>query len=331
MSRLRTIIQNQFGRHWALFKFGRQLRLTVDNTAALSKNDIILVTCLRNELFRLPFFTDYYRKLGVRHFLIVDNDSNDGLLDWARNQKDVSVWHTKESYRASNFGMEWCNYLLRKYGCGRLCVTVDPDEFLVYPNMETRDLRDLGEFMKNEKRDALHCVMLDAYGAGPLSQAGYATGDDPFKVCPYFDRDGYVQEARIDTDTYTRGGPRMRVYNRNSPQNSPALNKVPVVWWRWTYRYTSSMHDIRPRRLHKVGNDGRPAITGALFHFKFLASLQDKAKEEMHRKEHYNASAEYRKYVDTQDPVFFCDGLSVAYESPEQLIRLGLINRGNWF
>ncbi|WP_210275485.1 glycosyltransferase family 2 protein [Rhizobium sp. G21] len=160
---------------------------------------------MRNELFRLPFFTDYYRKLGVRHFLIVDNDSTDGLIDWARGQKDVSVWHTKDSYKASNFGMEWCNYLLRKFGPGKLCVTVDPDEFLVYPNMETRDLRDLGEFMKNEKRDSFHCVMLDAYGKGPLSEATCSSGEDPFKVCPYFDRDGYVQEAQTDTDTYTRG------------------------------------------------------------------------------------------------------------------------------
>ena len=49
---------------------------------------------------------DHHRKLGVRHFLIVDNASTDGtaqLLD----QPDISLWTTSASYKASRFGMDW--------------------------------------------------------------------------------------------------------------------------------------------------------------------------------------------------------------------------------
>ena len=149
-------ISNQFKRLRAHRRFGKQLTPVVDRTKEVGKRDIILVVCLRNEMMRMPYFCDYYRKLGVNRFLLIDNDSTDGIIEFARSQPDVSLWHTKASYKASKFGMEWCNYLLRQYCVGHLCVTVDPDEFLVYPCMEQRSLRDLGEFLKSEKRDALH-------------------------------------------------------------------------------------------------------------------------------------------------------------------------------
>ena len=112
---------------------GRRLRPVQDRTAAIGPSDILLVTCLRNERARMPAFADHYRRLGVGHFLVVDNDSTDGFMDWAREQPDVSVWHTKASYRDSRFGMLWVNDLLRRHGRKRWCVVVDPDEFLVYP------------------------------------------------------------------------------------------------------------------------------------------------------------------------------------------------------
>lgn len=330
MSNPLTIASVRISRYFTLKRHGRELKPVFNRTKAIRRSDILLVMCLRNELPRLPFFCDYYRKLGVNHFLIVDNDSSDGLHDWVRGQEDISLWHTKASYKGSKFGMEWCNFLLNKYGVGHLCVTVDPDEFLVYPRMETRDLRDLGEYMRMEKRETLHAIMLDAYSDKPLSDTVYTTGDNPFEVCPYFDRDGYVQISTPSMPTFTRGGPRMRIHNRTTPEKSPALNKIPLVWWEWNFRYVSSMHDLKPMRLMRVQDMMNPAITGALFHFKFFASLSEKAHEEMNRKQHFAGSAEYQQYAATRDPVFYEDGVSIRYESVEQLIRLGLVCRGNW-
>jgi hypothetical protein len=204
-----SMLGNQIGYQWRLRHFGKQLKLRVDHTAAMKKSDVMLFMCLRNELFRLPFFCDYYRKLGVNHFLIIDNDSTDGIQEWAKSQPDVSLWHTKASYKASNFGMEWCNFLLRKYGTGHLCVTVDPDEFLVYPCMESRNLRELGEYMRMEKREAFHVVMLDAYSDRPLNETIYRSGDNPWDIAPFFDRDGYIQviHARWPADAGSQSPP----------------------------------------------------------------------------------------------------------------------------
>ncbi len=310
---------------------GSDLALVQDHTSALRADDVLLVSCLRNELTRLPFFLEYYRDLGVDHFLLVDNDSTDGFRDWIRGHNDCSVWHTRASYLRSDFGMQWCNYLLSAYGSGRLCVAVDPDEFLVYPHMQTRNLRDLGLFLKDDERTSMHTLLLDAYGAGTLAETLYRSGDDPFEVCPYFDRDGYIQRPGLHDSTWVQGGPRMRIHNRERPQLAPALNKIPVLWWERSFAYRSSMHDGYPYRINRAHTRGEVSLTGCLFHFKLVSLLIEKAREEQVRKQHYANGQEYRSYREAgQEISFYEPGISVRYESPEQLIRLGLMSAGPW-
>ena len=310
---------------------GRSLQIVQDNTREIKPADVLLVCCLRNELFRMPFFLEYYRRLGVDHFLIVDNDSTDGFPEWIAQFTDCSVWHTKASYLESKFGMQWCNYLLRRYGTGHLCVTLDPDEFLVYPRCDCRPLPDLGQFLKDDKRSSMHVLVLDCYSDRPLADTLYRSGDDPFAVCPFFDRDGYVQRFSPNVrSTWVQGGPRLRVYNRQTPWLAPAVNKAPVVWWKSNFTYESSTHDLIPTRLNLPHTHGEVSLTGCLFHFKFVATLAAKAKEEARRNQHYAGGREYAQYREAPNVVLYSEGISIRYESPEQLIRLGLMNSGPW-
>ena len=330
LRKLPGVAVREASRLYGPMRHGRDLKLVQDHTKSIKPSDILLVVCLRNELVRLPFFLDYYRKLGVDHFLIVDNDSTDEVLEWIRQFQDCSVWHTKASYFNSRFGMQWCNYLLGRYGDGHLCVTVDPDEFLVYPYMTTRSLRDLGVFLKDDDRVSMHALLIDAYGAGTLSETRYSAGDDPFEVCPYFDRDGYIQRPGANNATHIQGGPRMRVHSRLNPESSPALNKIPVVWWKRTYTYASSTHDGWPPRINRAHTPGEVSLSACLFHFKLMDLLIGKAHEEAERKQHYDAGSEYFRYRKAGDVSVYEPGISSRYESPEQLIRLGLMNPGGW-
>ena len=72
----------------------------------LVPGDILLFATLRNEAPRLPYFLEYYRALGVDHFLIVDNGSDDGSADLLAEADDVSLWTTEKSYRQANFGVQ---------------------------------------------------------------------------------------------------------------------------------------------------------------------------------------------------------------------------------
>ena len=217
-------------------------------------------------------------------------------MDWAREQPDVSVWHTKASYRDSRFGMLWVNDLLRRHGRKRWCVVVDPDEFLVYPMMETRSLRALAQFLEDDHRPCLHALLVDAYSDRPLAETQLGEGDDPFAVCPFFDRDGYMQQESWGNSTWVQGGPRMRAHFADRPEQAPALNKIPFVRWKRLYHYNMSTHDAWPRRLNRAHAQNEVSTTGALFHFKLVAGLAAKAAEEAERGEHYAAGREYARY-----------------------------------
>lgn len=314
---------------WQNLRSAPQLRCVQNRLR--TGDSCVLFSCIRNESHRIDFFYRYYKNLGVEHFVFIDNGSTDGFREWSADKADVSVWHTDASYKKAGFGVHWCNYLLQKYGTGKLCVTVDPDEFLVYPHMETRTIKDLGQHLKEIGRPCLHVLMLDAYSDRPIDETVMVPGDNPFDLCRYFDRDGYVQRSNYMSGTFVQGGPRLRAFNRDTPKEAPALNKMPVVWWRKHYRYQSSAHLMWPWSLNRTSMKTGVPLSGALFHFKFVSSLREKVNEEMVRRQHYGDSREYERYKENIRNSLYLKGVSIKYEGTEQLIGLGLINTGEWF
>jgi hypothetical protein len=310
---------------------GRQLKLVQSNLEAIRPGNIIAFCCLRNEQFRMPFFASYYRNIGVKHFIVVDNGSTDSFPEWAARQPDFSVWRTTASYRGAHSSMLWLNDLLRRYGTGHWCVVVDPDEFLVYPHMETRSLKALAGFLEEESRHCFHAVLLDAYSDRYLEETILEEGGDPFSLCPFFDSDGYIQSEGWGGSILIRGGPRLRVYNSRHPEYAPALNKIPFIKWRKNFHYRSSTHDARPLLLNKAHARRQVSPTGVLFHFEMIVSLTAKAEEEMQRSGRYAQGREYTTYPEKRNVRFYEPFLSVRYENPRQLIDLGLMSSGKWF
>ncbi|GGO79537.1 hypothetical protein GCM10011348_14070 [Marinobacterium nitratireducens] len=313
------------------YKLSCELQRVGGSKEGIDKGDILLFSTMKNEGHRLEYFLDYYRKLGVDHFFIVDNGSTDNTADFISTQPDVTHFYTEGSYKDSNFGMHWLNYLLFKYGRGHWCFTCDPDEFFVYPHMETRDLRDLTQYLESLKQDSFFTVMLDMYSDKPVSQSWYEPGTDPVETCPYFDGTGYSKQHNPNfRNLYLQGGVRRRVFSKDEPASAPALNKVPLVKWKWNYAYISSMHMMLPRRLNRCVDERM--VTGALLHFKFISQLDEKVKQEMVAKQHYNDSAEYKQYDDViqAGEVLFDDQVSTRFTGWKDLARRGLINLGGW-
>jgi len=100
------------------FRKRRELRPVADRTAQIKPDDLLVFSTLRNERIRLPFFLDYYRKMGVNHFFVVDNDSGDGSRQYLEDQPDVSLWHATASYKRARFGVDWLNWLQMKHAHG---------------------------------------------------------------------------------------------------------------------------------------------------------------------------------------------------------------------
>lgn len=308
----------------------RQLSAVADRTAAIPPGPI-LVSVARNEAVRLPWFLDWYRRLGVVHFLIVDNASTDNTPDLLRAQPDVSMWRTDASYRAARHGVDWVNALLGRHGVGRWVVCADPDEILVYPHHQTRRLPALTRWLEACGRDSLGTLLLDLYGDRPVEQTPYRAGDDPIAAAPWFDAGNYVVERHPRYhNLWIQGGPRMRAFFADEPGAAPALNKIPLVRWRRGYAFRTSTHTLLPRRLNRVYDRQGGALTsGVLLHTKFLAPLAEKVREEMVRREHYADSAEYRAYASRGEAGLWTPH-SVRYRDWQQLCELGLMAVGGW-
>ncbi|MBI5270595.1 MAG: glycosyltransferase family 2 protein [Burkholderiales bacterium] len=300
--------------------------------AEIARAWCLLVCCVRNEMPRMPAFLDYYRRLGVAHFLVLDNESTDGLTEYLAAQPDCSVWRAAGSYKASNFGMDWCNHLLAMHGVGKWCVTVDPDEFLVYPYCEERGLASLTDHLDMIGQPSLFTVMVDAYGVGRLSQTRLEPGADPFALCPWFDRFNLTQRFNEELRSmWVQGGVRMRRFFAGAPHQAPALNKVPLVRWQAGWRYLSSTHHLNQPAANCTVLDNPEAVSGVLFHFKYVSLLQEKAAEELQRREHYAGSQEYRAYLDAGDVVLHDPQVSVRYAGSAQMQALGFMQCGTWF
>lgn len=309
------------------------LKPVANRTGQIRRRDVLLFATLRNERIRLPYFLQYYRDLGIGHFLFVDNGSDDGSRDYLAAQPDVSVWTTTASYKRARFGMDWINWLLRRYGRGHWTLTVDLDEFLVYPFYDTRPIRALTDWLDSCEARSFPAMLLDMYPKGPVDAVPYQEGQNPFEIARWFDSGNYTITKNDDLQNlWIQGGPRARLMFADAPRNAPALNKIPLVKWRRGYVYASSTHMLLPRGLNRVYDaQGGEKISGCLLHAKFLSTMTSKVQEELVRREHYIGSREYIAYSEALEtgPDMWCKH-SVDYRNWRQLEDLGLMSKGNW-
>ena len=304
-----------------------------DNTRFIAPDDVLATVTMRNERVRLPYFLNYYRNMGVAHFLVVDNNSTDGTLEYLREQNDVSCWVTDKSYKRATFGVDWMNWLCRKYAHGHWTLTVDPDEFFVYPFCDSRPIHALTDWLDNSGVRSFSAMLLDMYPKGPIGEQCYSEGQNPIEIAAWFDSGNYsIKKNPTYGNLWIQGGPRARAFFTDQPHKAPALNKIPLVKWNKRYAYISSTHTLLPRGLNQVFDEwGGEKASGALLHTKFLDTFSDKASEELVRQQHYGGSVEYKAYAAQikSNPDLWCKW-SEKYINWRQLEILGLISKGNW-
>lgn len=315
------------------FRKRRELQVVANRTGGIGKRDILLFCTLRNERIRLPYFLDYYRKLGVNHFLFVDNDSDDGSREYLVGQEDASVWTTTQSYRRSKFGVDWLNGLQSRYGVGRWNLVVDVDEFLVYPFCDSRPLSALTDWLDASSVNSFGAMLVDMYPKTSIDDVAYAEGQDPIEIAEYFDAGNYMISRNPKYgNLWIQGGVRARLFFAGEPDRAPSLNKIPLVKWSRGNVYASSTHMLLPRKLNLVYDEsGGEKASGCLLHAKFLNTFRQKTEEELKRKQHFAGSYEYLAYDKglKNKESFWCKW-SEKYINWRQLEILGLMSKGSW-
>ncbi len=311
----------------------RELTLIRDRSGVCSDSGIFLFSVVHNEKPHLPYFLEYYRKLGIEHFFIVDNNSEDGSREYLSAQPDVSLWCAAASYKRAHFGMDWVNSLLRRYARGHWALVVDIDEFFVYPYCDTRPLAALTDWLDASAIKSFGALLLDMYPAGSLDSPQPAPGRDPFEYLTHFDSGNYTQKPnRRYGNVWIQGGPRQRAFFGDNPAHAPALNKIPLVKWQRGNVFISSTHTLLPRGLNKTYEEwGGEKICGVLLHAKLRPDLKDKAERELTRRQHYAGSREYRAYREADGTgIVLHHEHSTRYQGWRQLENLGLMSVGGW-
>nr|WP_170761435.1 glycosyltransferase family 2 protein [Ruegeria lacuscaerulensis] len=318
---------------WRSFRSRHQLSCLNDQTTQIGRGAILAFTTLRNEITRLPWYFRHYRALGVDHFLIVDNGSDDGSVDYLRDQPDVSLWQTDASYRASRYGLDWLTWLQMRFGNGHWTLMVDADELLIYPTYNSNSLHDLTETLNRQERTAFGALLLDLYPKGPLGAQDYNPESDPTDVLNWFDSGPYRSRRQAPLgNLWVQGGARERMFFSDRPRHSPTLNKIPLVRWSRRFAYVNSCHSALPRHLNAFyDGPGGTAPSGVLLHTKFLPEVVAKSKTEKTRRQHFHDPDQFATYYDAignQPDMWTPD--SVRYTGWAQLLQLGLMSEIMW-
>ena len=251
----------------------------------LAPEAIVLVACVRNEMIRIGDFLDHYRRIGVDHFVIVDNASTDGTAEWLEQQPDVSLHRTSQSYAAAGCGWAWIETLLERHAAGRWCLVADADELLIYPEYPQRSLKDLVAYHEAHGFTAMASLLLDMYAATLCPEKESVGG--LLDLCPFYDSDGIRVSCRVlfdRTQDRLTGGFRQRVLGTQA-----ILNKIALFHNRPGVGLSQGNHAIIGARCSD--------LRAAHLHFKYLADFRERVAVEMARGEHWNGAAEYHSYA----------------------------------
>ena len=287
----------------------------VDGRAIVpAPGELLLFTVIRDEGWRLRWFLDQYRTLGVDRFFVIDNGSTDDGTDYLRAQPDVHLFPTADSYAAAMSGMRWINDLVERFGAGHWCLYVDVDEQLVFPGSEEHGLRPLLEYMDSRGHEALRAFMLDMHGATPDDRPEGRPGDDPLDLLPYFDAT-YHGFGAVECPYRQMSGGIRRLAGTTFD-----MTKTPIIRGGRSIRFLSSSHQTTPCAVTDV--------TGALLHFKRAGApaqwtadtIGDRRPGCVRRH-----LAESRAVVAGGTDAGWTSPSTMRYESSRQLLGLGLI------
>jgi hypothetical protein len=283
----------------------------------------ILVCTLKNGMNFLPVFLDYHRALGVEHFCFVDNGSDDGSVDFLREQPDVNLYTTADSF-SPQANMARRLRVIERFGLDRWYLLLDADELFDYIGREGHQISDVVEQLEARELNQAQCFMLDMYSDGgiladatttPLINAKSGTISKRevaklLKTYALFDASGYTRDAYFE-GRFVKGGPRARVAGMWGVQS-----KVPLI--KPTAGDLPLLHSYYPYR-----KSWKAPLASVIRHFKFLPGDEQKFRERVEKGNFASGSEEYKLYFDmldaNPDATFFSADASARYENSASL------------
>jgi hypothetical protein len=333
-------------------------RLRLDNTVPKPW----LICSARNEIALMPHFLHHHRCLGVRQFIIIDNNSDDGMTEYLLAQPDVILYFSTEGYRQSNFGVNWMNNVIQDLGYEGWLAYADADEHLVYQDMESRSIQDLCAKAESSRFDTFFTLMIDMYSESESWNISLPAEGRITDVIGWFDTDYVFRRwPRRPWDPKPRGfplqilgGPRVRLFSnldrevRNGAISYTIRNQVdrfidfvpsrfiPYLAKAWPTELPSlqkmAINYVRPG-FHYINSHCGSNLKNAdelvgLLHFKFCQELDARMKTVSAEGHHYRRGLHYiqlRQALQRWGSKSLMYRGSRRFQSSKDLVEAGLV------
>ena len=264
-----------------------------------NQRPIYLLCVFRDENLLLEYFIEYYRTLGITHFIMIDNLSEDEGPEYLKNLRDINLimYRADDSYRDAAYGTKWVNQILEKYCIDQYCFTVDADELFLFDSRKYHTLHDLIDEMESSGSNTIPTTLLDMYPE--RTNDSYRKGIGFLKHSPYFDdlNTTYYEERGpiYESFVFRVGGVRKRALGA-----TVCIQKFPF------FKFDFYPLGVAPG-YHFFQADGKTLLQsnkvklhdapGVLLHFKFIKpQIQDFVEQRIARNEDWDDSAEYKAY-----------------------------------
>lgn len=284
----------------------------------VNNTDIVAICIEKNDLLKLKRFINHHRMLGINKFVILDNDSDDGTIEYLMKQDDVALLKTEIPY-TSNRRVAWINRIIAHYGYNRWYYVADSDELLVYNNYENKNIRELIEYYEKNKIIRGRSILLDMYAKPEYYTS--KNSEEYYEKCIYFDAATYEKNNDYRFDSYS-GGPRARVFGI-----SPCVTKYPLVYMRKKDLYINS-HFLYPYK-----DNFKSECNLVLKHYKFLPNETKKMEKIIKDGNYFNGSIYYKHYMKTirknNKLNFFCESTE-KYENSHSLEKIEIYKKIKW-
>lgn len=264
------------------------LRILSGNLKDMEKDSPILLCVVKDDLFRLSTFFEYYRKIGIKQFVFLDDKSSDGTREFLMFQDDVLLFGTEKNYSTIRRQV-WINKMISTIGYNRWYLVLDSDEIFDYPYRDKKSITEYVDFLEEKGKTRVKAILLDMFSKNQLFDDSIIEPQDIFEKCCFYLPEYKLEQCHYDVRIV--GGARGEMFSQIGMKETPIVSKYPLIFIREDDIVINSHCNLPATRNYP----DKPETI--LRHYKFLPGDKEKYIQRVTKGNFENGSQEYKAYL----------------------------------